>query len=99
MRTTGHLLQKLLAVAYFLDRPQTLKSVKIDRPPIGDSFNTGNSMNSIDNPEFRLNSVTMRSPFAVPVRVQRDRERVFMTLQVSNRVPAFCKRKTLVNNA
>lgn len=56
-------------------------------------------MNSIDNPEFRLNSVTMRSPFAVTVRVQRDRERVFKTLQVSNRVPAFCKRKTFVNNA
>jgi len=56
-------------------------------------------MNSIDNPEFRLNSVTMRSPFAVPVRVQRDIERVFKTLQVSNRVPASCKRKTFVTNA
>lgn len=56
-------------------------------------------MDSIDNPEFRLNSATMRSPFAVPVLVQRVIERVFKTHQDSNRVPAFCKCKTFVTNA
>lgn len=56
-------------------------------------------MNSIDNPEFRLNSATMRSHFAVPVLMQRFIERVFKTNQVSNRVPAFCKCKTFVTNA
>lgn len=56
-------------------------------------------MNSIDNPGFRLNCVTMGGPFAAPVRVQRDIEPVFKILQVSNRVPASCKRKTIVNNA